>query len=151
LAAIDEDIVSMEEVLARASPSGGGRPVANPFPTNRLPVQVDHTPPTSFQPSKPVRLEMKVDDRAVNSVQLRYRHVNQAERYGAAEMTREGDTFHATIPAAYTDSPYPLQYFFVVRSGGGGARKAALYPGLATDLANQPYFLVRQDRASSGS
>ena len=107
-------------------------------------ASVTHTLPPSFSRGEPVRLALRVAGQAIDSVQVRYRHVNQAEQYGAAEMTREGDTFHATIPVAYTDSAYPLQYFFVVRSGSADTRQAALYPGLDADLTNQPYFLLRQ-------
>jgi hypothetical protein len=74
-------------------------------------------------------------------VRLHYRHVNQAERYEVADMERVGEGYHAAIPGAYTDSPYPLQYFFGVRAADGAAW---LSPGLASDLANRPYYLVRQ-------
>jgi hypothetical protein len=49
--------------------------------------------------------------------------------------------YRASIPAAYTDSPYPLQYYFELRTGPG---TAWLYPGLGTNLAAQPYFVVRE-------
>jgi len=58
-------------------------------------------------------------------------------------MERRGDAWHATIPATYTDSPFPLQYYFEIREG---ADRASLYPGLAPDLAATPYFIVRQVR-----
>jgi hypothetical protein len=72
---------------------------------------------------------------------MHYRHVNQAERFESVEMEPWSGTFRATIPAAYTDSPYPLQYYFEVRES---AEKAWLYPGFAPDLGNQPYFVVRR-------
>ena len=71
---------------------------------------------------------------------LRYRHVNQAEEYRAAEMSADGSRFRSQIPGDYTDSRYPLLYFFEVRDGRG---RAWLYPGLEADLSNQPYFVVR--------
>jgi hypothetical protein len=77
----------------------------------------------------------------VRSVGMYYRHVNQAERFENVEMAVQGGTYRATIPAAYTDSPYPLQYYFEIRESAG---KASLYPGFAPDLANQPYFVVRR-------
>ena len=43
----------------------------------------------------------------------------------------------ATIPGEFTKSPFPLQYYFSLEH-------AAMYPGLAGNLANQPYFVVRQ-------
>jgi len=74
-------------------------------------------------------------------VRLHHRHVNQAERYQVAEMERQGGSWRTAIPAAYTDSPFPLQYYFELREGSG---KAALYPGFTPDLTNVPYFVVRQ-------
>jgi hypothetical protein len=78
--------------------------------------------------------------RDVTSAQCFYRHVNQAERYRRIEMTREGASYRAVIPATYTDSPYPLQYYFVLKE----AAAAHLYPGLGTNLLGQPYLVVRR-------
>jgi hypothetical protein len=77
----------------------------------------------------------------VRSVRMYYRHANQAERYESVEMAVQGGTYRATIPASYTDSPYPLQYYFEIRES---AEQASLYPGFAPDLANQPYFVIRR-------
>ena len=48
--------------------------------------------------------------------------------------------YAAAIPAAYTDSPYPLQYYFELKSAPD---RAWLYPGFPADLAGQPYYVVR--------
>jgi hypothetical protein len=52
-----------------------------------------------------------------------------------------GQQFHATIPASYTASEYPLEYYFEVKES---ARKVSLYPGFSQSLTNQPYFVVRR-------
>src|ERR1700682_5769264 len=39
----------------------------------------------------------------------------------------------------YTDSQYPLQYYFELRQG---PESAWLYPGFADNLTGQPYFVV---------
>jgi hypothetical protein len=49
--------------------------------------------------------------------------------------------YRATIPAAYTDSVFPLQYYFELRES---PERAWLHPGFAADLANQPYYVVRR-------
>ena len=77
------------------------------------------------------------------SVRVHYRHVNQAERYQMVEMRLQSGTHRASIPAAYTDSRFPLQYYFELREG---LDRASLYPGFMPDLANVPYFVVRQVR-----
>jgi hypothetical protein len=77
------------------------------------------------------------------SVRLHYRHVNQAERWRSVEMLGDG-RFAAAIPADYTASPFPLEYYFELRDSNGGA---VLFPGLAPDFSNQPYYAVRAQPA----
>jgi hypothetical protein len=64
--------------------------------------------------------------------------VNQAERWQSAAMRNEGQTYRAAIPAAYTQSPFALQYYFHLAQDGS----AGLYPGFNEGFANQPYFVV---------
>ena len=115
-----------------------------------------HVPPASFQRGQPVTVELAVradgEGAGPISVRLRYRRVSQAESYRVVEMERAAgvqdgvEHYWATIPGDYADSPYPLQYFFELREGRGARVRAWLHPGLAADLANQPYFVVRQVR-----
>ena len=49
--------------------------------------------------------------------------------------------YRATIPPTYTDSHFPLQYYFEIQHA---ASSATLYPGLGPELNNQPYFVVRR-------
>lgn len=53
----------------------------------------------------------------------------------------EGWQFHAVIPAAYTQSPFALQYFFELHAS---PEQAWIFPGLGRTLSQQPYFVVRQ-------
>jgi len=78
----------------------------------------------------------------IAGVSLRYRHLDQSELYEHVEMERDEGRYVATIDGRYSDAPYALQYLFVVRDPDGGAW---LYPGLAADLSNQPYYLIRQE------
>jgi hypothetical protein len=66
--------------------------------------------------------------------------VNQAEAWQTADMRLDGGRFTAAIPPAYTDSPFALQYYFTLFQ----TNSSGLFPGLAIDLANQPYLVVRQ-------
>ncbi len=77
----------------------------------------------------------------VSSLELRYRHVNQGELWQKMEMKPVADGFSATIPGTYTDSPFPLQYYFRVRPKSGGT---VLHPGLETLFNGQPYYVVQQ-------
>jgi hypothetical protein len=100
-----------------------------------------HTPPAGFRPNSAVPIELTMrDGQKATTVQLYYRHVNQSERFESAPMTAAGNTYRATIPAAYTNSPYPLQYYVEITA----LTKAWLYPGFDGRLANQPYVVLRR-------
>jgi hypothetical protein len=77
----------------------------------------------------------------IAAVRLCYRQVHQAQSYQTANMQARGNQRVATIPGEYSDSPYPLEYYFELQDGEG---RVWLYPGFDATLANQPYFIVRQ-------
>jgi hypothetical protein len=77
-------------------------------------------------------------------VTLHYRHVNQAERWETVTMERSGDSYLGEIPSAYTGTKYHLQFFVSYSSGG----KTKIIPGLAADLANEPYATSLQRGAN---
>jgi len=62
------------------------------------------------------------------------------ERFVSAEMTGAKGEFRAQIPGAFTNSPYPIQYYFELLGKGS----PGMYPGLGERLTAQPYFVVRQ-------
>jgi hypothetical protein len=108
-----------------------------------------HEPPRSFRRGEPVVLSLRLgsaDSPPVASVELRYRHLDQSEAYSATRMSFGGGRYVATIAAEASDSPFPLQYFFVIRDTAGSA---CLHPGLGADLSGQPYYVVCS-RARSG-
>jgi hypothetical protein len=108
-------------------------------PPRRAVAAARHDPPPRFQPGTPLELALRGVHAAATAL-LHYRHVNQAETWQTAKMSRSDGVHAATIDAAYTRSPYPLQYYFEIHAEDG----PSLYPGLAADLANQPYFVIRQ-------
>src|SRR5262249_53418063 len=99
-----------------------------------------HPQPPPFRPWQPLELELTLQ-RPPGSVRIYYRHVNQGERFETALMRAEGNRFRFVIPAAYTNSPYPLQYYFEIKHAPASA---SLHPGFGPDLTNQPYYVVRQ-------
>ncbi len=157
LAAIDADLADMEaegqRVISASTPgngdAAGGQAIAA-LDDEPPPVEYSHTPPVAFDKGRPVLVEIRVrsldDSTRPISVRLRYRHVNQAETYRSVEMESDAGWYRAAIPGEYSDSPYPLAYFFELHRG---RNRAWLYPGFAADLANQPYFIVRRDASRS--
>ena len=112
------------------------------LPAKRDSVDLQHAPARSFSPDKPLEVVVVAPQNESRSLTIRlyYRHVNQAERYEVAEMQAGRNRFTAVIPANYTDSHYPLQYYFELRHESGSRQ---LFPGLGSKLHNQPYFVVR--------
>jgi hypothetical protein len=146
LPAIDQDIAAMEKKLAETDGSPDPKPhikscirevLARP---QRVNIAARHVPPAAFRAGQPLEIDLTLP-KSPHDVRLYYRHVNQAERFKTAIMQSDGKHFRAVIPPEYTGSPYPIQYYFEIRPAPG---TASLHPGFAPDLANQPYFVVRQ-------
>jgi hypothetical protein len=142
LPAIDQDLTAMEAAhfdIVAAAPDRAERAIAQATGRPQRPsFACAHTPPRAFLPGKPVSVALEVTTATPPEVTLHYRRVNQAERWQSLEMSREPRSFQAIIPAAYTQSPYALEYYFELRQGPG----AALYPGFNEVFANQPYFVL---------
>lgn len=143
---IDRDIAALEGILATAQ-DGTSPQVTKAlekvatYSWNRPTPEIKHQPTATFVPGRELPVQLAAKD--VPAVRLHYRHVDQAERYTVVAMERVGDGFHAAIPAAYTDTEFPLQYFFQVTEKGG---EASLFPGLSRDASPWPYFVVRRGK-----
>jgi hypothetical protein len=88
-------------------------------------VKCYHAVPERFTPGQPLPLSLTADG---VSVRLFYRHVNHAERWRSVPMTYTGGNFTAAIPSDYTDSVFPLQYYFELSHPDA----AWFYPALET-------------------
>jgi hypothetical protein len=111
---------------------------------NRLTVAASHTPAANFDPGKPVEVSVAFNaNRKNRKVNLFYRQADQSQRWHSVEMQGKDNEFRSTIPGDYTQSPYPIQYYFEVHEPTG----STIFPGFSPDLSNQPYILVRSGRA----
>ncbi len=149
LPGIDTDLAAMQGQLQSApAPTASTQnasiamQVANGRP-KRPNASCAHRQPDNFQPGQPlsVSLEVSPSPGAISptAVRLFYRHVDQAERWTSAEMSLEDGRSTGTIPAEYTQSEYPLQYYFELQDGKAAAW---MYPGFNKTFSNQPYFAV---------
>ena len=100
-----------------------------------------HTPVATFRAGQALPIAMSLKTAEEQKVRLHYRHVNQAESWVSAAMEPTGKTFRFIIPADYTKSSYPLQYYFEIHERSGDV---SLHPGFDDNLSNQPYFIVRR-------
>jgi hypothetical protein len=144
LPAIDRDIAAIAEKLdeiKRSEPSASlGLAIKEVLGrSEREVLACHHSPSARFTPGQPLEIDLSLKTPA-GSVTLYYRHVNQAERFNLAAMERREQHYRVTIPAMYSDSVYPLEYYFEVKTTTG---MALLYPGFGKGLTNQPYFVIR--------
>lgn len=107
----------------------------------RASVALDGDLPATFAPAQP--LTIRIASTGAGAATLHYRRVNQSELWHAvAMMPAGGGGFEATIPADYTATPFPLQYYVSLEGD-----VPALAPGLSADLCSVPYRVVMPDAA----
>lgn len=151
IAAIDADIADMERRVETANAGPAAPPerlqqALNGAGLVTLPeIECRHEPARTFQPGQPLTIDLSPRDSRLVSVRLHFRHVNQGELFQDQEMETRPSGYRAAIPAEYTNSPFPLLYFFEMKT----ADAAWIHPGLGPDLCNQPYYVVRQARTHS--
>jgi hypothetical protein len=145
---MDADIADMSRKLEAVKESGQRRQQVQSAIAEvlgrpqRAALSLHHTPPARFRPAQPLELELSLEKPVrLVSARLHYRSVNQGVRYQAVDMEVSDKRCRAAIPASYTESAYPLQYYFELKEA---AAKSSLYPGFSADLTNQPYFVVRR-------
>jgi hypothetical protein len=109
-------------------------------PTARPALHIEHVPVEHFKRNQPLMIQASIKGKVI-AVELRYRRVDQAETWRPAEMKLASGKWSVGVPADYTDSAFPIQYYFVVRNVKD---PAALHPGLGANLMSQPYFVARQ-------
>jgi hypothetical protein len=140
LPAIDADVAALEKHFAETAAKSSSPQTAisrASTPNARLKIAVYHTAPGVFHPGSDLLLLIATPPHIEEAI-LWYRHVNHGERWLSMPM-HQTDTAHtAAIPAAYTDSLYPLQYYFELRT----ATSATLHPAFNPTLSNQPYYAV---------
>ena len=153
LPGIDADLAAMKSKIQLNKSEKISRRVAarmNAF-AEILPLSVrlkcSHTSPQKFTPGNALILQLSVSgtsivegNRPLRSIRLRYRHVNQAERWNTLDLNRENGLYKATIPPEYTRSDFALEYYFELEDDKGAAW---MYPGFNDTLSNQPYFSLR--------
>jgi hypothetical protein len=140
--AIDQDLTALEKHFG-AKPiqqSSAGRAIQQVTKTSTRPlVAAEHALPDTFHPGSDLYLTIATPAVVTGST-LWYRHVNHGERWLSAPMQKTGNAHRASVPGSYTNSPYPLQYYFELRM----ADAAILHPPFNPTLSNQPYYAIMQ-------
>jgi hypothetical protein len=148
LAQIDEDIAAMQKAIDAAPDSTAPAAAERALKVagsvqNRPSSNCRHAAPASFHSGQPLSLWLAASTSSEHDpqimVRLNYRHVNQGERWRFVDMQWADGGYRAAIPGEYTESPFPLQYYFELRREN---EAAWLYPGFNATLSNQPYYAV---------
>ncbi len=143
LPAMDKDIAALSAMLNSSLPPNTSPKAASAIQTalsrpKRTSTAVQHQAPHSFTRGAVLSLRLSAPE-SVTRVLLHYRRVDQAENYVVVAMEQQGSQYSTSVPAAYTQTEYPLEYFFEVNNVDG---TAVLHPGFTPGLTSQPYFVV---------
>lgn len=152
---IEKDVNAMQAALQSKSNAQGSSPEkaqqaihAVTQRTHRASIRCSHTPQAALQPGQSFPVALKMPELSAHelpsSVLLHYRHVNQGERWRSSEMEHAQGIFRSSIPGEYTNSAFPLQYYFELRRGNS---EAWFYPAFNGTLSNQPYFAIYKRKA----
>jgi hypothetical protein len=140
LPAIDADVALLEKHFAvqgdqKFIPNDAVKRATNPTP--RPVIDAKHIAPQSFHRGSDLPLAISTPATVTEAI-LWYRHVNHGERWLSTPMQSAAGSHTAAIPAAYTNSPFPLQYYFELRT----ATSATLHPPFNPTWSNQPYYAI---------
>jgi hypothetical protein len=139
LPAIDADLAALEKSFASApaNTASTAEALRRAAPAPRSIIDAHHTPVDFFHPGSDLVLSISTPSTVTDAV-LWYRHVNHGERWRSVFMQHSAGSHSAAIPADYTNSLYPLQYYFELRT----ASAATLHPPLNSTWSNQPYYAI---------
>jgi len=148
LPAVDRDIAAVERLSSTAGSGADdvrtaealGRIAGRPA---RKPALVHDQSDPVFQAGQPLALVLAASE-PMREIKLRYRHVDQAERFETAEAVQDGAIHSATIPASYTAADYSIEYYWIATPSSG---VAGIVPGFDPSHGNQPYRVVRRSPA----
>jgi hypothetical protein len=137
---IDRDLAALERhyggsPIQRALAGKAIRKATEAFP--RPAIAAEHTVPGTFSPGSDLYLTIATPATVTEST-LWYRHVNHGERWLSTPMQKTGNAHSASVPGSYTNSPYPLQYYFELHT----TDVATLHPPFTPTLSNQPYYAI---------
>ena len=137
---IDRELAALEEHFSAKpiQPSSAEKAIRQvvkvaPRPT----VGVEHTVPGTFHAGSDLPLKMDTSAGVTEAI-LWYRHVNHGERWVSVPMQKSGAGYSGYVPGSYTNSPFPLQYYFELHT----AEAATLHPPFNLTFSNQPYYVV---------
>ena len=104
-------------------------------------IKIEHITPKNFTQNKKISLICSIRFKNNFFGYLHYRQVNQSVKWKKIKLNKKSKNFTATIPNAYTKTPFPIQYYFEFIDN----KISSFSPGFTKNLSNQPYYLLRQN------
>lgn len=154
LPAIDRDIADLEAVVAEGRLT---RPAANPLALRQVDRMLKwstsqrhscrHLPPQGFVRGLPIEISVASFGASRRAVTLHYRRVDQSTSWRCTDMAWRNGEYRAQVPGEYTETAYPIMYYFEFDGEG----VSNFYPGIVDDLSNCPYFWIAGNNNKSSS
>ncbi len=145
LPAIEQDIEDMGALVAKRGPD---HPPSSALTDCKIDLvrnwstsqqhMCHHVAPENFVRGQPVELSLFPSSASRLDVTLHYRRANQAEPWVSVPMLWKAGGYHGMIAGDYTQTDFPLLYYFEIAENG----VSAFYPGLAETLSNAPYMYL---------
>ena len=103
-------------------------------------ILVNHLPPKHYIKGENISLLCKLDINKKLSGYINFREVNQSKKWRRKKLTKSRDIYYSVIPKRFTNTQYPIQYYFEFTN----KKYSSFSPGFNKFLSNQPYYLLRQ-------
>ena len=71
---------------------------------------------------------------------INFREVDQSKKWIRKKLTKKKDVYNAVISNKFTNTQYPIQYYFEFTD----KKHSSFSPGFNKYLSNQPYYILRQ-------
>ena len=148
LPAIDEDINNMRKIL---NLNKNKKNLHNNSVIKNLTIMenwknfqkitIEHISPKIFFQNKKILLNCSIKFNSNYLGYLHYRQVNQSIKWEKIKLNKAAKNFTANIPASYTKTPFPIQYYFEFIDN----KISSFAPGFTKNLSNQPYYILRKN------
>jgi len=147
LPAIEEDIVDMKNILLLSKIKNKNDHkidcLINKMTRWKISqnIKTKHFCPKKFILGNRIILSCKINKKKITKGFLHYRKVNQLEKWHKQQINLKNNNFIGIIPSGYTNTNYPLQYYFEFND----KNISFFAPGFNNSLSNQPYYTLRNN------
>ena len=103
-------------------------------------IVITHSPPKNYIKGEKIYLSCKFVTNKKLVGYINFREVNQLKKWSRKKLTKIKGVFKSVIPNRFTNTNYPIQYYFEFTD----KKHSRFSPGFNKFLSNQPYYILRQ-------